>query len=95
MRHLSIAELKANAEELVAAAEAGEDIAIVREGRDVIRLTSFGTDRPKLADTRTPEQRRQQREAVEALMELGREIRARNGPTTAAEIKAWIEDERE
>lgn len=95
MRHVSIAELKANAEELVAAAEAGEDIAIVREGRDVIRLTLVGTHRPELVDTRTPEQRRQQREAVEALAEIGRAVFARHGPTTAAERRAWIEDERE
>ena len=94
MRHVSIAELKANAEELVAAAEAGEDIAIVREGRDVVRLTGLAARRPELIDTRTPEQRERQRAAVDALYELGLRIRAAHGPTTAAERREWIEDGR-
>lgn len=94
MRHVSIAELKANAEELIAAAEAGEEIAIVREGRDVVRITGFGSRPPELVDMRTPEQRERQRAAVDALYELGQQIRAQHGPTTAAEIREWIDEGR-
>ena len=94
MRHVSIAELKANAEELVAAAESGEDIAIVREGRDVIKLSLIAPVRSMLADTRTPEQRAAQRAAVDAAYALGQEILRAHGPTTSAERRAWIEDGR-
>ncbi len=89
---MSIVELKANADEIVSAVHAGEDVEIMREGRSVARLV--GADGPELVDARTPEQKRQQYDAVTALMELGREIRARNGPTTAAEIKEWINESR-
>ena len=94
MRHVSIAELKANAEEIVAAAEAGEAIAIVREGRDVIRLTCIGTEGPELVDTRTPEQKAKQKAAVQAAYALGQEILRERGPTTSAERRAWIADDR-
>ena len=94
MRHVSIAELQDHAEEIVAAAEAGEDIAIVRGGRDVIRLTSVGTGRPELVDTRTPEQKAKQLAAVDAAYALGQEILRAHGPTTSAERRAWIEDGR-
>lgn len=93
MRHVSVAELKANAEELIAAAEAGEEIAIVREGRDVARIT-VSAHATHLIDDRTPEQKEQQRKAVDALYELGQSIKARSGPTTAAEIREWIEEGR-
>lgn len=92
MRHVSVAELKANADEILAAASAGEEIQIMREGLGVAKLVV--ANRPELVDIRTPEQRQQQREAVQDLVEIGRAVLARNGPTTGAEIKAWIEDER-
>ena len=94
MRHVSIAELKANAEELIAAAEAGEDIAIAREGRDIVRLSAFARFRPEIPDNRTPQQKATQRAVVDAAYALGQEILRAHGPTTSAERRAWIEDGR-
>lgn len=93
MRHVSVAELKANAEELVAAAEAGEVIAIVRDGRDVAQIT-VGAYAVSRIDSRTPEQQEQQRKAVDAAYALGQDILRTRGPTTSAERRAWIEDGR-
>lgn len=87
MRHIPIAEFQDRASEIVAAAEAGEEIAITRNGREVVRL---------VAVEREAEEHRlaRQREAVEALSAIGRRIRERRGPTTAAEIREWIDEGR-
>lgn len=92
MRHVSVAELKANAEELIAAAEAGEEIEIVREGEGVARITIKA--RAAMADGRTPAQKERQRRAVDAAYALGQEILRTQGPTSSAERRAWIEDGR-
>ena len=94
MRHVSIAELRTNTEELIAAAESGEDIAIAREGRDIVKLSAIARPRPELVDTRTPEQKARQMAAVDAAYALGQEILRTRGPTTSAERRAWIEDGR-
>ncbi len=94
MRHVSIAELKANAEELITAAEAGEEIAIVRGGRDVLKLSLIASGRVEPAGMRTPEQKAAQSAAVDAAYELGQQILRAHGPTTSAQRRAWIEDGR-
>lgn len=83
MRHVPIAEFKDKMSEIVAAAEAGEEIVITRHGRDVVKLVAVEVDR--LA---------RQRAAVDALYAVGQEIRAKYGPTTAAEIREWIDEGR-
>lgn len=83
MRHVPIAEFKDKVSEIVAAAEAGEDITITRHGREVVKLVGLAQDRMA-----------RQRAAVEAAFALGQEIKAKYGPTTAAEIREWIEDGR-
>ena len=83
MRHVSVSELKDKASEIVTAAEAGEDITITRHGREVVRLVGVQHDRMA-----------RQRAAVEAAYALGQEILAKNGPTTSAEIRQWIEEDR-
>jgi prevent-host-death family protein len=83
MRHVPIGEFKDKVSEYVAAAEAGDEIVLTRHGREVARLTS--TDAARLA---------RQRAAVDALYALGQEIKAKHGPTTAAEIREWIEEGR-
>ena len=83
MRHVPIAEFKDKVSEIVAAAEAGEQITITRHGREVARLTGIAQDRMA-----------RQRAAVEAAYELGQEILRTRGPTTAEERRAWIEEGR-
>ena len=83
MRHVSVSELKDKASEIVSAAEAGEDITITRHGREVVKLVGLEQDRMA-----------RQRAAVDAAYAFGQEILRKNGPTTAAEIRAWIEEDR-
>jgi prevent-host-death family protein len=83
MRHVPISEFETNISEFVAAARGGEEIVVTREGREELRLV--------MADMAKMER---QRAAVEAMYALGQEVLARNGPTTAAERRAWIEDGR-
>lgn len=83
MRHVPIAELQDRASEIVAAAESGEEIIVTRDGREVLKLVP-------VADGRSA----RQRAAVDAAYALGQEIKAKYGPTTAAEIREWREDGR-
>lgn len=93
MRHVSVAELKIDAEELIAAVEAGEEIAVTRDGRDIVRLT-LAKLAPGATDARTRERKQRQREAVDAAWELGQHVLHTQGPTTGAEIRTWIEEDR-
>lgn len=83
MRHVPIAQFKDKMSEVMAAAEAGEEIVITRHGRDYMKLVPFEEDRMA-----------KQRAAVDALYALGQRIKARNGPTTQTEIREWIEEGR-
>ena len=83
MRHIPMAEFKDKVAETIAAAEAGEEIVITKHGRETVRLVPVDEER-----------RRRQRAAVEALLALGEEVRAEHGPTSAAEIRAWIDEGR-
>lgn len=65
---------------LVEAAEAGEDVVVLRRGKPVARIVPM-TDRQALAERR--------RKAIEDLRALGRKIVERNGgPFTHAELIA-------
>ena len=83
MRHVPIAQFKDKMSEVMAAVEAGEDVMITRHGRDYMKLVPAEEDRIA-----------RKRAAIRALSALGDEIRAKNGPTTAAEIREWIEEGR-
>ena len=83
MRHVPIAQFKDKMSEVMAAAEAGEDVVITRHGRGYMKLIPFQEDRNAM-----------KRDAIRALSALGDEIRAKNGPTSAAEIREWIEEGR-
>ena len=83
MRHVPIAQFKDKMSEFMAAAEAGEDIVITRHGRDYMKLVPVAEDRMA-----------RQRAAVDAMYALGQRIKARNGPTAAEEIRAWIDEGR-
>ncbi len=83
MRHVPIAQFKDKMSEIMAAAEAGEDIVITRHGRDYMKLVPVEEDRMA-----------RQRAAVDALYHLGQRIKAKYGPTTSAEIREWIDEGR-
>ncbi|MES2339868.1 MAG: type II toxin-antitoxin system prevent-host-death family antitoxin [Pseudomonadota bacterium] len=83
MRHVPIAEFENNVSEYLAAAEAGDEIVVMKSGQEVARLTA--------AD---PVRQARKRAAVDAMFALGQEIRAKYGPTTDAEIREWLEEGR-
>lgn len=83
MRHVPIAQFKDKMSEYMAAAESGEDIVITRHGRDYMKLVPVEEDRMA-----------RQRAAVQAAYELGQRIKAKYGPTTAEEIRSWIDEGR-
>ena len=83
MRYIPVAEFKDRCSELVAAAEAGEDIVITRHGREVAKVVGLVEDRMA-----------RQRAAVDAMAQLGQRIRAKYGPTTPEEIREWINEGR-
>ncbi len=78
MRSVPIGEFKDNASAFVAAAEAGEEILVTRHGKPAAKLTAVADDR-----------RARQRAAFAAMVELGRENRAKFGPVTIDEIIEW------
>ena len=83
MRHVPIAEFKDKVSEIVAAAEAGEEIVITRHGRDVAKLTA--TDAAITA----------RRRAALADMAASRaRLRARGVSATREEIREWIDEGR-
>ena len=83
MRHVPIAEFEKNVSEFLAAVEAGDEIVVVRSGQEVVRLVA--TDEARQA---------RKRRAVDALYAIGQEIKAKYGPTTAEEIREWLEEGR-
>ena len=85
MRHVPIAEFDDRAAEIFAAAESGEQIVITRNGRDVLKLVVVEDQDERMA---------RQRGAVAAAYALGKEIRAKYGPTSVAEIREWLEEGR-
>jgi len=83
MRHIPIAEFKDKVSEIVSAAEAGEEIVITRHGRAAVKLVSATEDR--LA---------RQRAAVHRALAFRQDVLLASGPTSGAEIRQWIEEER-
>lgn len=79
MRHVPIAEFKDRLSEVVAAAEAGEEIVITRHGRDVVKLVAVDQD----AAVR-------RRDTIEAMASLRQELRAKGVRATRAEVREWI-----
>ncbi len=77
MRHVSIAELKDHAEELVAVADAGEELVITLGGREY-RLVAA---QPGLTEER--------RSAMARMSDLREELRQQGVRVTRDEIKAW------
>ena len=78
MRSVAIAEAKDRFSELVAAAEAGEEIVVTRHGKPAVRITAVKEDATEA-----------KRRVLADMLRMGEEIRAKYGPTTADEIVAW------
>ena len=83
MRHVPITELTTNISEFVAAARDGEEIVVMSDGHAELRLIMADDAR-----------RVRKRAVVQAAYALGQEILAKNGPTTSAEIREWIDEGR-
>lgn len=79
-------EAKAHLSELVARAEAGDEVVITRHNKPVARLVPMGEVSPELVARR--------RKAVAGLQAIGREMEARGGPITQEEILEWIREGR-
>ena len=78
MRHVPIAQFKDKMSEIMAAAQAGEDIVITRHGRDYMKLVPVEEDRMA-----------RQRAAIAAMLELREKLRAQGVRVSAEEIIEW------
>lgn len=78
MRHVPIAQFKDRMSEIMAAAEAGEDIVITRHGRDYMKLVPVEEDRMA-----------RQRAAIDAMLELREDLRASGVRISPEEIVEW------
>lgn len=83
---IGLFEAKTHLSELVARAEAGEEVIITRHNKPVAKIVPVETVRP------VDVQRR--KKAVARLQALGRKIAERGGPVTQAEIVDWIREGR-
>jgi prevent-host-death family protein len=73
MGFMSVRELNANVSKALAAAEAGEDVVVTRNGKPVLRITKEGVDRSE----------QERLEAVERLIKLmERGIPGLHGPVS-------------
>lgn len=79
MRHVPVAKFKDQASALVAAAEAGEEIAVTRHGRVAARLVP-----PVSAETKPSFD-----ELWDKLMQQRERMRAEGRTATMAELTAW------
>lgn len=78
MRHVPIAQFKDKMSEIMAAAEAGEDIVITRHGRDYMKLVPVEEDRMA-----------RQRAAIASMLELREDLRKQGVRISSEEIIAW------
>lgn len=81
MRTVTVSDFEAQLDELLAAAEGGEQFLLVRDGKPAARLGPATDDRHNRAE--------RQRAVVGEIVALGREHLRQFGPTTADEIVAW------
>ncbi len=83
MKHVPVAAFKDKVSHYIAEAEAGDEIVITKHGKEAARLVPPAKDKRAL-----------RLEAVERLRTLGQKVLAEHGPTTSAEIRQWIEEDR-
>jgi prevent-host-death family protein len=83
---IGLFEAKTHFSELVARAEAGEEVIITRHNRPVAKLVPISEVSAELVERR--------REALKGLQAIGREMVARGGPITREEILEWVREGR-
>lgn len=83
---IGLFEAKTHLSELVARAEAGEEVIITRHNKPVAKLVPISEVSPELVARR--------REIAAEMQAIGREIAARGGPVTIEEILAWRDEGR-
>ncbi len=87
MQTVGLFEAKTHLSELVARAERGEEVVIMRHNKPVAKLVPITTEI-------SPELYRKRLEILDELQAVGREIAARGGPITVEEILAWRDEGR-
>lgn len=85
-RTIGLFEAKTHLSELVARAEAGEEVIITRHNKPVAKLVPIAEVSPELVARR--------RVALEGLQAIGRDMAARGGPITREEILEWVSEGR-
>jgi prevent-host-death family protein len=80
MRHIPVAKFKDNASEIIAAAEAGEEIVITRHGRPAVRMTTA---------IDSAERERRAWAALGTLAAMRARMRADGRTATMDEMIAW------
>ena len=79
-------EAKTHLSELVARAEAGDEVIITRHNKPVAKLVAISEVPAELVERR--------RQALEHLQSIGREVAERGGPITREEILEWVREGR-
>lgn len=82
MRHVPAAEFRDHLDDYLDAAASGEDVVVTREDRLPVRLTAAASGEADRLE--------RQREAFRKAYEFGQSLKARIGPTSAAEIRALM-----
>jgi prevent-host-death family protein len=83
---IGLFEAKTHLSELVARAEAGDEVIITRHNKPVAKLVPISEVSPALVERRL--------RSLKALQAIGREMEARGGPITREEILEWVHEGR-
>ncbi len=83
---IGLFEAKTHFSELVARAEAGDEVVITRHNKPVARLVPISEI--------TPQQLQRRRDALASLQAIGAEVAERGGPITREEILSWVQEGR-
>lgn len=83
---IGLFEAKTHLSELVARAEAGDEVIITRHNKPVAKLVPIGEVSPELVERR--------RQALREMQAIGRTMEARGGPITREEVLEWVHEGR-
>lgn len=83
---IGLFEAKTHLSELVARAEAGDEVIITRHNKPVAKLVPIGEVSPAVLKRRA--------RASRALQAIGRDMESRGGPITREEILEWVHEGR-
>ena len=83
---IGLFEAKTHLSELVARAEAGDEVIITRHNKPVAKLVPIGEVSPELVERR--------RQALREMQAIGRAMEARGGPITREEVLEWVHEGR-